>query len=197
MKKSCYLFLILLLTGCASPVYETVTDRRFPARTESTILCMDNCNNYQNVCSQDCQQYYEVCLIDQKETAEKNFSIDLLQYNVDLANYNTKLTKYNIEKSEYEDQFSHLQSRISQAKRYCNQKGIKDCKQARYYTIQWLALTSPKKPQEPQPISLHSQITKYQSSCKKDCECDRLFDQCFLGCGGQIQERSVCVRNCQ
>jgi hypothetical protein len=34
----------------------------------------------------------------------------------------------------------------------------------------------------------------HNNACKNDCE--SVYDSCFVGCGGRIEERQVCVFNC-
>lgn len=47
-----------------------------------------------------------------------------------------------------------------------------------------------------QTLSRSNCTNRYYANCSPDSDCDGQYRNCFRLCGGQVQARRVCVRNC-
>jgi len=55
-------------------------------------------------------------------------------------------------------------------------------------------LIEPDRPEKPILLQL---TRRFQSICSNNCNCSNDFSKCFISCGGDIEEKKVCIENCK
>lgn len=168
--------LLGLLAGCATPQYQT-TVRLIPPDDAQGRACVQNCDARKAACQADCQSRYQACAKALEPQVETRYEAALKQYELELRQYAAALRHYEIQL-----QFDWM---YAYPYRYP------------YWWDPWPRPYFPpayRAPVMPTRDSVRAQLVK--SNCQDDCGCLPAYDDCFVGCGGQIVKETVCVKNC-
>lgn len=173
---------VLLLSGCASPRYVPQTSYIPPQGTQAQ-MCIQGCQTKLQACQADC-------------TARRNACVAKIEPQVDQA-FQEALKRYEIQRQQYEaDRQSWMMDRqFDWAVGY----GWPYPYHRHYYSSFWLTdrpyyNQPPVPPPAPSKQAIRAQMI--QEHCNVPCDCQHQFDQCYVGCGGTVQHRMVCVENC-
>lgn len=192
--------------------------------TEQT-LCAASCRQEFRSCESACQSRHQICMSEQETAAAKQLPIALIEYNQALGLFHDKLDFYHQKSIEFERNSQRLEERLHRARHRCaadrkqyqsayfekHQKNpsripesdLAGCIDADTYERRLGRLASPEPPLEPEPVTLASLTERLQAErchlncgCNLACGCASRNESCFLGCGGELRQRRVCVKNC-
>lgn len=192
---------------------------------EKRAMCADSCRNEFRTCESSCQSRYQTCMREQESAAARQLPVALVEYNHALGLFHDKLDFYHRESIEFERTSQRLEDRLHRARHRCaeerqqyqrayyekHQKSpprvpdhdLPGCIDAGMYEDRLARLASPEPPLEPEAVTLTSLTEKLQAercqvdcACNLACGCDSQHEACFLGCGGELRQRRVCVKNC-
>ena len=189
---------VLFISGCA-PQY-AVKNIYIPPVGQKAKQCINECTNIRNKCQSRCNIQYNQCLNDAYERAKDIKAIMDKRYKRKYNKYLKRLSDYNLKifdwQNEYDKNYKdwnyfRKQCKISQDRYACDREN--DLR----YIIKRMLINKPKEPRPPVQKSFNEIVSNEQSHCKNECGCKEDFDICFLNCGGEIQMRKICVKNCE
>ncbi len=189
--------LLSTLFAC-SPEYKIVHDY-IPPHDNRGLTCIDRkCSANRQQCQFQCNEGFKTCLIDQEEIARDNFPEQLSDYYHQMDIYHVKMEQYHHEYERYQQRNRHLRHLQDKALKFCQQKKIEkhQCSDFHHFKKKRNKLYQPYAPSEPMKPSLTNSIHHMQQSCTHNCQCDQQFDKCYIGCGGKVNSRKVCIENC-
>jgi hypothetical protein len=170
--------LAVLLAGCAGPRYATEV-RYLPPATEAGQACLQGCHTDMRACQADCQSRRETCIAGIEPQVDAAFDQALRQYEAERKVYMRERQFYQLDRTLsfgfYHHPFYY---------------GYPD---PFWYTDRYFD-DPPVPPAAPSRAAIRERLVDEQ--CNIDCGCQAAFDQCYVGCGGQIERRVVCIENC-
>ncbi len=183
MKHIVIVWLALLFVGC-SPKYRIVKTYHPPKSGASS--CLQSCELKLNNCKSHCEADFNRCKIKADQVAQKAYEQKLQSYHKALEAYASAVERYNMEVDfayvgYYGDPFCYGRSPFY--------RGF-------FYDPFWYSprIYLPPKPKKP---SLEQEKLKAEGQmCRLDCGCQEIYDRCFSGCGGEIEQKKVCIENC-
>jgi len=196
-SKYILLFLSLLLSAC-SPQYKLVHDY-YPPKQNKGMECINKqCTKNRNSCQNSCNNNFQNCLINQEKAAHHNYPILLDNYYHEMELYQSDLSLYHEKINNYHLKKDNIKLKMNNALNHCNKKhkDDKQCSEYHHYKKKLKKIYRPYHPNQPIKPSLAHSIRDFQKSCSKNCQCDDLFNQCYIGCGGKIDTRKICISNC-
>lgn len=172
------LAMVLGLAGCASPQYATEV-RYLPPATEAGQSCLRGCQTDMQACQADCQSRRQSCIAGIQPQVDAAFDQALRQYEAERRVYMRERQYYQLDRAMqfglYRDPFYYG---------YPASFWFTD----RFYD------DPPIPPEAPSREAIRAAVIDQE--CNIDCGCQAAFDQCYVGCGGQVERRVVCVENC-
>jgi hypothetical protein len=184
MKRPLHILpvLLLLLGGCATPVYQTI-HRHEPPVDAAGFACVQACDAERQRCQDGCRARYEACLAEIEPQVEGRFLAALERYELELRTYAQALR-------HYEMQLSFSWPGTCWSPRYA-------CGWQPWGWYGWPGpLWPPPPPPGPMPTREGVRADLARQSCESDCGCLPAYDTCFTACGGTIVEERICVKNC-
>jgi hypothetical protein len=172
------LVLLAALAGCATPQYQTEI-HLIPPTDAAGRACVEGCDARKTACQTDCQARYQACTKSLEPQVEARYAEALKQYELDLKRYAAALRYY-----EMQLRFDWLDS-YPYAYPYP------------YGWGPWPRSYFPppyREPEMPTRAGVRAKLEK--TSCQADCGCLPAYDTCFVGCGGQRQTQTFCIKNC-
>ena len=170
--------LALLLAGCAGPRYATEV-RYIPPTGEAGQACLKGCHTDMRACQADCQSRREACIANIGPQVDAAFDQALRQYEAERRVYMRERQFYQLDRSLHigfhRDPFYYGYPAPF------------------WYTDRYFD-DPPVPPEAPSRAAIREQVIDEQ--CNIDCGCQPAFDQCYVGCGGQVERRVVCIENC-
>jgi len=196
-----YLFLslsfILFITGCA-PEY-MVKNIYIPPIGKKAKVCIDKCEQKRDICQSRCNTQYNECLNrafnrakDIKAILDRHYQVRYNKYLEKLNNYNLKMFDW---QNEYDQNYKDWQYFRDKCKTTRDSYACSREYDLRYIIRRYLK-TKPKEPKAPHKKSFEQILSNEQKLCINNCSCQKDFDICFLNCGGEIQMKKICIRNC-
>lgn len=201
MFKILFSLLILILffsLSACSPQYKLVYDYN-PPEHEKGMQCINRqCIKNQNTCQLNCNSTYKGCLSNQEIAARENYPILLDTYYHEMELYESDLYLYHEKLNSYQLKKELVALKIDTALKYCNKRHIenKHCSDYHFNKKRLKKIPRPYRPTQPGKPLLVSSIRAFQKLCSKDCQCNNLFNLCYIGCGGQVDSRRLCTKNC-
>lgn len=169
----------LVLSACASPRYATEV-RYVPPATEAGMACLQGCHVEMKACQADCQSRREACIAG-------------IEPRVDVA-FEEALKRYEVERQRYmrERQFYQLDHALNFG--YYHHPFYYGYPGPFWYTDRFYD-DPPVPPAAPDRATIRKRVI--DQHCNEPCGCQEGFDQCYVGCGGQVERRVVCIENCR
>lgn len=165
------------LAGCAGPRYATEV-RYLPPTTEAGLSCISGCQINRQACQSDCQSRRESCIADIGPRADAAFEEALRRYEAERKVYLRELQFYRLDR---------LHVGLYHGPFYFGYPG------SFWYTDRYFD-DPPVPPEPPSRDAIRQQLIDQQ--CSLTCGCQDAFDQCYVGCGGQVERRVVCIEHC-
>ncbi|MFN2381189.1 MAG: hypothetical protein ABR561_01385 [Guyparkeria sp.] len=168
----------VLLAGCAAPRYATEV-RYLPPTSEAGLSCLQGCQIDMQACQADCQSRRQSCIAGIGPQVDDAFEQALRQYEAERRVYMRERQSYQLDHAMrfglYRDPF------------YFGYPA------SFWYTDRFYD-DPPVPPAAPSRESVRAEVIDRE--CNIDCGCQGAFDQCYIGCGGQVERRMVCLENC-
>jgi hypothetical protein len=196
MMRSIILTGLILLAGC-TPVYQVMSNYTPPGSEAGQHCLRLTCQNERQICNSQCYENYIQCQKIQKQQA-----LDYFEQSHDrlLKAYRYDYDEYLLDLSQYSHDKERLRNKLREAQKICD-NGInvaqqKGCLQYEQSTEKMALLKKTSEPFEPK--TREEVIKQYQANCAKSCPvCTENYNLCYVGCGGQLEQTRVCIRNCQ
>ncbi|MCU0936182.1 MAG: hypothetical protein MUF66_08960 [Gammaproteobacteria bacterium] len=172
--------LLLLLTGCAGPRYQSVAYYEPPADPQGR-LCLERCPQVLQACQDRCRVGYQACLADEEPQAQAHYQDLLRGYEADLSRYAAAAAGYG----------------VGLGLGWGSNPGWGWGGYGRgpwydpWYPPAYYLGPPPKMPDRAREVRRYLQRT-----CGQDCGCQLEYDGCFLACGGRKTVEWQCVANC-
>lgn len=195
-----YVFLLLaalLLVGCG-PRY-VIKNQYIPPASSVSQSCLNNCSMIRQNCQNICQQNYQYCLDDAYAKAkaveideQRAYDVAYSRYQMDYGFYRMEMQRWQRDYYDYSRDLSHYQS---QCERNKDPYACKKRDELRNY-MNRLSHDRPREPWIPARPTFEQILVNQQSFCTTNCGCEQSYDNCFVGCGGQVIPHKMCVENC-
>lgn len=170
----------MLLSACAAaPRYATEVRYVPPAGTQAQ-QCLQGCRVEMQACQADCQSRREACIEEIEPQVDAAFAEALKRYDVERQHYMRERQFYQIEHALHFGYYHHPF--------YYSYPG------PFWYTDRYWD-DPPVPPAAPDRAAIRERVIDEQ--CNQPCGCQAAFDQCYVGCGGQVERRVVCIENCR
>jgi len=174
-----YLFVVaiaFLLSGCATPRYQTVY--RYEAPTDARAhACLQACEPKLAACQSSCQTRYQACLKEIEPLVDTRHSEALKRYENELDRYRLELQHYQLQLSLGWGYHSMWYGPWPY-----------------FYPWPETYFPPPIPPHKPTREESFNQVR--QQRCESDCGCQPIYDACFLSCGGKMIPEVKCIANC-
>lgn len=167
----------VLVTGCATPRYETTYRYESPASVEAQA-CIKGCEAKLDACRTDCQAAWQACTEQLEPQVEAHYAQALKEYADDLRYYRRMLDHYQWDLWVDWD-FAY--------------RGLWYSPWPYHPWPSYAPL--PMAPGDP-PTKETVRNSLRKSQCQDDCGCQPRYDTCFQGCGGKVVTETRCVANC-
>lgn len=172
------LSLSLLLGGCATPQYATET-RYVPPAGEAGLECLRGCHLDMMACQADCSSRRQACVRQIEPDVDAAFEAALRRYEIERRHYMRERQFYQLDRAMriglYRDPFYFgFPGAIWYPDHYYNDP--------------------PVPPAAPDRAAIRAELIDRQ--CNQPCGCQAAFDACYIGCGGQLEKRTVCIKHC-
>lgn len=172
----------VVLAGCATPRYETITHHIPPSGSEG-LACLKGCEDRMTACRSDCEVAWQGC------TAR-------LEPQVDDA-YARALKDYAAELRLYSHELNQAQWNLWLGWGHYSDDSYRGLWYSPWPYHGWPGYWYPSSPPPGDPPSRDEVRTSLQKAhCKDDCGCQSAYDACFQGCGGRLLQETRCVANC-
>lgn len=171
---------IVALSSCATPQYRTQV-RLIPPTGAQGLACVQACERQKDGCQAACQTRYQACTAALGPKLETAYRAALKDHEHALNRYAAALRHYAMRQ--------HLDWLNPAYPPY-----------GPYYPHLGYPRLSPSLPPPyPAPVMPTREGVRARleaTNCAADCGCLPAYDGCFIGCGGQRQTETLCVRNC-
>lgn len=200
MFRYLILVLVLFLTGCVSPQYQTHY-RLTPPPAGAGKLCLTRCDASLAQCNNQCIVKSSQCLAKARTQAQSELPVLLGVWEREMADWEKALDRYETDLRFWEMELRQrrlmrdLQHDLNRCRpgdrrcvRYPHQQGFG---RSDYWDRPESPGPAPKRP------TLASETARIQAdTCPTACGCDTNYRQCYASCGGNVQPYQVCVKNC-
>ncbi|ANJ67959.1 hypothetical protein A9404_11750 [Halothiobacillus diazotrophicus] len=177
---------LVTLGGCASvPQYATQTTYRPPA-TAAGQACIATCHTKLQQCQTQCAAEREACISNIEPIAKQAFEDDLKRYEAARKQYESDRQIYELNQA-----FRSGWSYPVFVPRYGWVMG------PGWYGPGWFGPNDDPPTPPPAPSLKAERDRLIKERCdSKPCPCQNNFEQCYIGCGGQVEKSVVCIANC-
>lgn len=197
MFRLCLFVMVLLFAGCG-PRY-VIKNQYIPPASSLSQNCLNQCSLIRQSCQDQCQRNYQYCLDDAYAKA-KAVEVDELRaydraymsYRMDYMQYEHALHRWQRDYHDYSRDLSYYQN---QCERNKDPHACKKRDDLRHY-MNRLSRERPREPWVPVRPTFEQILVNQQSFCTTNCGCEQSYDNCFVGCGGQVIPHKICVENC-
>ncbi|MBV5279411.1 MAG: hypothetical protein J0647_10385 [Campylobacteraceae bacterium] len=189
--------ILLLFTGCG-PRY-VIKNQYIPPQAGVAKGCLDNCSAIRSSCQDQCQRRYQYCLDDAYGKAKaveqdelRAYDMAYNRYLMDFSQFQHRARNWDRDYFDYSRDFNHFQLQCER------QKDAYSCQkrdEVRNH-MNRMKRDKPREPWVPSKPSFEQILVTQQSFCSTNCGCEQTYDNCFVGCGGQVIPHKICVENC-
>ncbi len=188
MKYIVLIIGMLLFTAC-SPKYKIVKEYHPPkttATTPQTSICLGTCQTKRQACKSSCKSAFNTCKIKADQIAKERYTKQMQYYTQALERYvNDVNIQMQFSAFDYYSDSFYLP--------YARGPFYGHANSLFWYDPMPIYSYGPR----PQRPSLKQEIRKAQAEfCDLDCGCTQQFDDCYIGCGGEVTSKKVCIENC-
>lgn len=178
--------LALGLAGCAAnPHYDTYT-RFTPPSGPDAQACLADCDARLAECQHDCADQRQQCVANLEPEVQQAFRRALDQYEIERQYYERH-------RADYEQD---LRFNWGYGRGYYGGPGFfyPGWTGSGFWMTEQIPVRPPSPPKAPQEAAVRERLIAQQ--CQFNCDCQGRYEQCFIGCGGQIERFTVCIANC-
>jgi len=187
-----YLILVcsLLFLSACSPKYKVVKEYHPPkiAQSSEATICTGLCESKRSACKQKCESAFSSCQVKAHRIAKQRYAAKMQAYTNQLENYVDDMDARNFDMNFSYFGYYGYPYYYPRYGGYANSLFWYDPMPYYYHT------NYRSKPQKP---SLAQEKLKAEAEvCDLDCGCTQSFDSCYIGCGGQVVSKKICIENC-
>lgn len=189
--------MVVFLSGCG-PRY-VIKNQYIPPVSSASQICLNSCSQIRQSCQNTCQQNYQYCLDNAYVKAkaveideQRAYEIAYSHYRMDRMQYEHAMHRWQIDYYDYSRDLSHYQSKCERDK---DSMACRKRDELRRYMSR-LSHERPREPWIPARPTFEQILVNQQSFCTTNCGCEQSYDNCFVGCGGQVIPHKICVENC-
>ncbi len=189
---------LLFLVGCG-PRY-VIRNRYEPPPFTEARKCLSRCEQELKHCQSQCLAQRQKCLVQANNQVAKLYPQLLATYSADLRVYEQKFARYQAELMAWETRFKRLYEDYRYFKGICHkEKDPYACKRQKelHQTLNDLEHHRPYRPAKPQKPDLARLLKNFRSTCMFKCNCQQIYDACFVKCGGSIIPERICIDHCK
>jgi len=190
---------LFVLAGCGGPKF-VVKYRYVPPENHNAQNCLKSCEEKFNKCQMNCKKFYNECLKEAYNNAIKLYQELLKSYNVELKAYAEECRVYSEELSSWNDRYRKIYRDYLFFKKVCNKDHDKyACRRKKDLEKELNAMEreKPERPVRPVKPDLDRLVNRLSLKCLNNCGCQRIYDNCFVSCGGKLYPEKFCVENCK
>lgn len=181
---------MLFFTAC-SPKYKVVKEYHPPKIVNSSdaSICIGLCESKRNACQQKCKNAFSSCQVKAHRIAKQRYAVKIQKYTSQLENYVNEMQINNLDMRLYHfDYYGYPYYHPRYGRGYSGYgSSLFWYDPMPYHSY----ATRPQKP------SLEQEKLKAEAEvCNLDCGCTQSFDNCYIGCGGQVVSKKICIENC-
>lgn len=182
------LLALVTLGGCASvPQYATQTTYH-PPLAASGLACVSSCHTQLQQCQNHCASARESCIRSIEPIAQQAFQSDLQRYEAARRQYEADRQVYELNqmfRSGWGGGYPFYSPRYG----WVMGPGG--------YGPGWFGSNDDAPIPPPAPSLKAERARLIHDRCDSvSCPCQSDFDQCYIGCGGQVQKSVVCIAHC-
>ncbi|NPA51444.1 MAG: hypothetical protein GXO22_00940 [Aquificae bacterium] len=163
--------------------------------------CIENCKKEKIECENRCKLEYEKCIDQAYNRAKQIYSLLEKRYKENLEIYNTLYRDYLYHYDQWFSRYRLIYDTYLHYKTRClrDRKDKYSCERYRQLSLELehLRILKPRPPDRPFPPNFEKILEKEKKACQKDCTCTNDFDICFSNCGGKIDVKKICIKNCK
>jgi len=188
---------VVFISGCA-PQY-IIKNIYIPPVGQEAKQCINKCTTTRDKCQSRCNIQYNQCLNEALERAKDIKAIIDQRYKRRYSKYLQRLNEYNLKIFEWQNEYDNNYKDWNYFRNHCkisHDRYACDRESDLRYIIKRMLINKPREPQPPVRKSFNEIVSNEQSHCENKCSCKKDYDICFLNCGGEIQMRKICVKNC-
>jgi len=163
----------LILSGCASPRYQTLY-RYDPPADAVGRACLARCEPKLAECKADCKTAYEACVKRVGPEIDARYDEALRRFDDEYRRYRQEWINFNF---HYSFGWGHFSPGY----------GFYDPWHDPFFH-------QPTPPNPPSREQIQARVHK--EKCPADCGCQQPYDACFLTCGGKKIPETKCIANC-
>ena len=189
MKYILLIASMLFLSAC-SPKYKVVKEYHPPKISQnatSTSICLGNCEVKRTACKRTCESAFTSCQVKAHRIANQRYAKKMQAYTAKLENYvdEMQMNNFNMRFDYFGYPFYRPRYGYGPYGGYANSLF--------WYDPMPMYRHVPK----PHKPSLEQEKLKAETEfCDLDCACTQKFDDCYIGCGGEIASKKICIENC-
>lgn len=194
-----WVFLLFFVASC-SPVYKIAHDYKPPV-TKKGLSCLRGCQDPLNQCNQQCSVKFNQCSAKARSQAKKTLPTLKQEYTQQLEQWLNARERYQNKLDLYELKLKMAEARRDRQVDHCIKQGQKKwaCTN-RYgnylsdfpYTRPSFSIRRPSKP----TLNTAALGMRIRLNCSKNCGCQSSYRLCYTSCGGVVNSKKVCIKNC-
>ena len=192
------IYALFLLSAC-DPVY-VIENEYVPPTDRDAQGCLGACQAKRETCQNRCRRDYHQCLDQAAERAravmpelEQAYTGELEEYVLERDHYDLERENWTLKKEELEREYDLLKQ---QCRKFPKQKDYCDDKRSKRGALSRHDWNEPKAPKAPDKPSLNDEIERQQAGCSQECGCGKVYDGCYVSCGGRVIPHQVCIEHC-
>jgi len=188
MRYMILIFMIVFLSAC-SPKYKVVKEYVAPKISNgNSSVCLGLCQSKKSSCKSSCKRAFDSCKPKALKVANKRYEQKMKEYIKALEDYANQA-----QRNDFDLNFAYI-GPIGRPY-YYDSPYYRDhffMDRMFWYEPRYNYLgPKPKKPTlEAEKLKAEGEI------CDLDCGCSDGYDECFMGCGGSVLNKKVCIENC-
>lgn len=180
MRTVFIFFTALFFLGCSAK-YERINEYISPT-SEAGKACLIECQKQYGSCKEICKANFEICKVGADKAAKANFERKMQVYVGRLERYAAELQMYELERDLYY---------------FPGYYGYRDYGFYYPHRMYWMHPYPYFRPVKPKKPTMDEEIKLAEMQmCQIDCGCLKTYDSCFVGCGGSVKQKEICVENC-
>ena len=185
---------MLFLSAC-SPKYKVVKEYHAPkvSQNADTSVCLGNCETQRNACKSKCDAALSSCKM-------KAHRVALERYEAKMQRYTQKLESYVNQMDMNQIRMSFFYARPYGSPFYGRGYGYHPyggfANSLFWYDPMPFYGYGTYGPKPRKPSLAKEQRLAEAEFCDGDCACTQKFDNCYIGCGGEVLSKKVCIENC-
>ena len=195
-----YLTITAIFLSACSPKYEIKT-LYTPPTDHTGRQCIQSCHTKQSNCQNSCNAKQSQCFVQKERQIKDSFPAMMNEYNNIMRQYEGEMIRFDTALSLWERKHTQLDQQFHTFDNVCRSRAqgeSYECRRASEVDdeLQHMSNAEPIPPQRPVKPLLSYEIKQAQKSCTNECDCQKVYDSCYISCGGTLKYEKFCVENC-